>query len=360
MRLILHPGHPKCGSSTVQFAMYSNIDQLEREHVFVPNRRFEFSADGPVYRERLGNPVHYFESIANAEDVASFEEELVAALDAVRSAGGQKVIISAENLGNQPGITTRRPVHEVLARHFPDTHVVFYVRRQDEWMVSSWQQWGHKLGWSLEQHIEKGIEDHRPDFLKAALFFEEVYGEGCVEVVPLNRPTLIDGDLLADFSSRAGIARLELPEEEQFRNASFSGALCDVLSRIHGVYDGTGDRKVRQLLSKLSASRGLIFNSDKKLLTRDLRRRVLDHFRTDNEALHERFFADIPFDAVFGLPESEGDDEMADLRAQVEGLRDVVAIQMEVILSFLDGPGGPEATRSLLGRLARRGRPGDD
>jgi hypothetical protein len=360
MRLILHPGHPKCGSSTVQFAMYSNIDQLEREHVFVPNRRFEFSADGPVYRERLGNPVHYFESIANAEHVASFEEKLVAALEAIRSAGGQKVIISAENLGNQPGITTRRPVHEVLARHFPDTRVVFYVRRQDEWMVSSWQQWGHKLGWSLEQHIERGIADHRPDFLKAALFFEEIYGDGSVEVVPLNRSTLIDGDLLADFSSRAGIARLDLPEDEQFRNASFGGALCDVLSRIHGVYDGTGDRKVRELLSGLPASRDLIFSSDKKLLTRGLRCRVLDHYRPDNEALHERYFAAIPFDAVFGLPESAGDDEVADLRAQVEGLRDVAAIQMEVILSLLESPGGPEASRSLLARLSRGRKTGDD
>ncbi|MCL7959463.1 MAG: hypothetical protein M8861_04635, partial [marine benthic group bacterium] len=154
--------------------------------------------------------------------------------------------------------------------------------------------------------------------------------------------------------------RLELPDDEQYRNASFGGALCDVLSRIHGVYDGTDDRKVRELLSGLSASRDLIFSSDKRLLTRGLRLRVLDHYRRDNEALHERFFAEIPFDAVFGLPESASVDEVAELRAQVEGLRDVAAIQMEVILSLLEGSGISQTSRSLLGRLSRARKTGDD
>lgn len=359
MRLVLHPGHPKCGSSSIQFALYSNIDQLAEQGVFIPNRRFEFPADGRAYRERLGNPVHYFEAISDTGTAAAFEDKLIASLAAIGSAGGQKVIISAENLGNQPGITTRRPVHEILARHFPDTRVVFYVRRQDEWMVSSWQQWGHKLGWSLAEHIEESIEDHRPDFLKAALFFEKVYGAGAVEVVPLNRKTLIGGDLLADFSERAEVVRLELPDEEQFRNASLGGAVCDVLSRIHGVYDGTKDRKVRELLSELTASRDLVFSSDKRLLTRALRRRVLEHFRTDNEALRERFFPNVPFDVVFGLPDPADDTELIDLRAQVEGLTDVVAIQMDMILSLLENTGGPETARSLLGRLGRRHKTGD-
>jgi hypothetical protein len=356
MRLVLHPGHPKCGSSTVQFAMYSNIDKLEEQRVYVPNRRFDFTTDGPAFREQLGNPVHYFEAVSDTRAVADFERKLIAALDAIQAVGGEKVIISAENLGNQPGITTRKPVHQILARHFPDTRVVFYVRRQDDWMVSSWQQWGHKLGWSLDQHIEKSIDDHRPDFLRAALFFEGVYGEGSVEVVPLNRQTLIEGDLLADFSTRAGVARLELPEEEQYRNASFGGALCDVLSRIHEIYEGTRDRKVRELMSELKASRDLVFSSDKRLLTPALRRRVLGHFRTDNEALRERFFPDTPFDAVFGLPDPAEDSEVAELRAQVEGLRDVVAIQMDVILSFLANAGGPVESRSFFSRRSRRSR----
>jgi hypothetical protein len=355
-RLVLHPGHGKCGSSTIQFALYSNIDQLERQGAFVPNRRFEFPVDGPAYRERLGNPVRYFDSLSDAAGLAGFETRLVESLAAIRGAGGRTVIISAENLGNQPGITARRPVHEILARHFADIHVVFYVRRQDEWMVSSWQQWGHKLGWSLERHIEKGIEDHRPDFLKAALLFEEVYGAGTVEVVPLVRQTLVEGDLLADFSERAGVARLELPEEQQFRNASFGSALCDVLSRIHGIYDGTREHTVRELLSGLTASRELVFSSDKRLLSPALRRTVLEHFRIDNERLRERFFPEVPFDVVFGLPEPEEDPELAELRAQIEGLRDVVAIQMDVILSLLDGAEGPKKSRSLLRRFAHRRR----
>jgi len=223
--------------------------------------------------------------------------------------------------------------------------------------VSSWQQWGHKLGWTLERSVEKSLEDHRPDFLSAALFFEEVYGPGTVEVVPLNPQALIGGDLLADFSGRAGIARLTLPEDQRFRNPSIGSALCDVLSRIHGIYDGKGDRKVRQLLSRLDASRDLVFSSDKRLLSTGLRHQILGHFRADNEQLRERYFPSVPFDELFGLPVPEGDDEgLVSLRARVDGLRDVVAIQLDIILSLLQAAEDEKASRTLLERITRRVR----
>lgn len=353
-RLVLHPGHPKCGTSTVQYAIYRNVDLLERQGVFVPNRRFEFATDGPAFRERLGNPVHYFESVTGAAGLAEFESRLARLVEEIRAAGGRTVLISAENLGNQPGITERRPVHESLARHFPQARVLFYIRRQDEWMVSSWQQWGHKLGWDLERHVEKGIEDHRPDFLRAARFFEDVYGAGNVVVVPLDRTALIDGDLLADFSRRAEVGPLTLDEVDRFRNASLGSALCDVLARVHGVYEGTGDRRIRRLLESLPASRDLAFSRDKRILSPRLRRRVLRFFEADNRELHERYFPDVPFDSVFGAPPEDDDDRVAELEAQVEGLKDVLAIQADLILSLIDREGGPEERgrrRSWLSRL---------
>ncbi len=359
-RLVLHPGHPKCGSSTIQFAIYSHVDLLQKQGFFVPNRRFEFATDGRAFRERLGNPVGYLEKATDHDSLAALEERLAGAIESIRQAGGSKVLISAENLGNKPGVNKLRPVHQVFARHFSDVHVIFYIRRQDEWMVSSWQQWGHKLGWSFARYVEESFAVHRPDFLQSTRFFEDTYEQLKLEVVPLTRQSLIGQDLLADFSKRAGLGPLELTDEDQFRNASMGGALCDVLSRIHEIYSGTGDRKVRELLAEFPASRDLIFSRDKRVLTPDLRRRILEHFRADNEILHERFFPEVPFETVFGLPEPREDADLADLRAQVEGLTDVVAIQMDVILSLLESAGGSETPRSLLGRIARRSRGGGD
>ena len=360
LRLVLHPGHPKCGSSTIQFGIYSHVDLLQKQGFFVPNRRFEFATDGRAFHERLGNPVRYLNEVTDPDSLAVLEERLARAIESIRQAGGSTVLISAENLGNKPGVNKLRPVHRVLARHFTDVHVIFYIRRQDEWMVSSWQQWGHKLGWSFARYVEESFAAHRPDFLQSARFFEDNYEQLKLEVVPLNRQVLIGHDLLADFSERAGLGPLELTDEDQFRNASFGGALCDVLSRIHEIYSGTDDRKVRKLLAEFPASRGLIFSRDKRALTPELRRRILAHFRADNEALHETYFPQVPFDTVFGLPDGEDDGELEILRARVDGLTDVVAIQMDMILSLLENADGPEASRSLLGRLARRSRSGDE
>ena len=50
-RLVLHPGHPKCGSSSIQHALFSNIKALEERGVIYPaqrpNRVFRQACDRP-------------------------------------------------------------------------------------------------------------------------------------------------------------------------------------------------------------------------------------------------------------------------------------------------------------------------
>lgn len=353
IRLVLHPGHPKCGSSSIQAALYGSVDALEARGVFLPNRRFRFSFENDGYRRGLGNPVNFFEGISNDAGFAAFEERLAEVLTGVRRAGGRTVVISAENLGNQSGITTRRPLHEIFARRFRPVDVIFYIRRQDDWMVSSWQQWGHKLGWSLERHIDQNLADNRPDFLAAARSFEAVYGEGRVSVVPLDRRTLMEGDLLADFSRRSGLPLGETPEEDTFKNASLGGFLCDVLARAPGIYTGHRDQSVRRLLAGSPAARGLAFNSDKRILSAAQRRRVLQHFEDDNRALHARYFPEARFEDVFAVPATGADEEIQTLRDQVDGLKDVVAVQMAVLLDVLE-PRERKETEGLVVRLLRK------
>jgi len=352
-RLVLHPGHPKCGSSSIQHAMYSNIEALKQRGVIVPAQR----------------PNRVFMRACLRQDFTGLEEWLDQILAETRREGGNTVLISAENLGVRRMVTEGLAIHRLFHRRFRTVDVIYYVRRQDDWMVSQWQQWGHKLGMDLEKFIQNQIEDHEPNYLVAAAAFEEIYGKEHVAIVPLHKRALLDGDLIADFVRRSDVGPLPVDVEDRQRNASMGGYFCDVLARVPAVYDqalasrvseGITDQSVRRLLERSVRSRELLFSGDKRIMSVKQRRRVLEHFADDNRRLHERFFREVPFDLVFGPPADDDQDTQA-LSDRVDGLTDVVAIQMELILKLLDGTDGQNPghvlirrARSLARRLGRR------
>jgi hypothetical protein len=352
-RLVLHPGHPKCGSSSIQHALFSNIESLRERGVIIPARR----------------PNRVFMQACLRQDFADLEKWLNDILAQTRRAGGDTVVISAENLGVRRMVTEGRPIHEKLFKCFRAVDVIYYVRRQDDWMVSQWQQWGHKLGLDLESFIENQLEDHEPNYLTAAAAFEDIYGGEQVSVVPLHMRALLDGDLIADFCRRSGIGSLPVGDEDRRKNASMDGFLCDVLARVPHVHDqaltarvseGITDQSVRRLLERSVRSGELLFSGDKRIMSVTQRRRVLQHFAQDNHELHEQFFADVPFDLVFGQPEDD-EDPLKAMSDRVDGLTDVVAIQMDLILKLLEEADGSRwrhrlrrRARSLAKRISRR------
>lgn len=349
VRLVLHPGHPKCGSSSIQHALGANREELTERGIYYPSRR----------------PNRIFIDACDRREWGDLEEWLTSLLDRAGEAGCDTLVVSSENLGVRQLVEPGRPMHELFARHCRPVDVVYYLRRQDDWMVSSWQQWGHKTGQSLERFVEDRLGFHEPVYLAAVELFESVYGPERVSAVPLDRRALLDGDLVADFAQRSGAGPLPVDDVAAFRNPSMSGFLCAVLTRVPEVYDqaevakvakGQTDHSVRQLLER-HVSRRLLFNRDKRVMPLELRRRVMGHFEEDNRTLHARHFPDVPFAEVFGVPEPGEDEELEELRARVDGLQDVAAMQMQVIVELLEEreePGPLGRLRELAGRLRRK------
>ena len=344
LRLVLHPGHPKCGSSSIQHALYANIEPLKDRGVIVPAHR----------------PNRVFMQACLRQDFAPVRRWLTDIVDETRRAGGDTVVVSAENLGVRRMVTQGRPVHELFSERFETVDVIYYIRRHDDYMVSQWQQWGHKQGLGLEAFIEERLDDHTPDYLVSATALAEIYGSDRIAVVPLHAQALLGGELLTDFVSRSGLGPLPVAEKDRRRNVSMGGYFCDVLARVPRVYDqalasraseGITDRSVRRLLERYVRSEDLLFSGDKRIMSVKQRRRVMEHFARDNEALHGRFFPDAPFDAVFGIP-ARDDSDLEALRDRVDGLMDVVAVQMDLILRLLDDA----KAGGWLGTLGRRAK----
>jgi hypothetical protein len=348
IRLVLHPGHPKCGSSSIQHALRLNTAALAERGVFVPPRR----------------PNRIFIQACERQQFVPVEEWLLQLLARARKAGCDTLVISSENLGVRQLVTNGRPIHQIFARHLQPVDVVYYIRRQDDWIVSMWQQWGHKAGKSLTQYTDERLGFHEPVFLAATRLFEEVYGSDRITVVPLERQALVGEDLIVDFSHRAAVGPLEVEDDERYKNPSMSGFLCDVLARVPHVYDqtlvarvaeGRTDTSIRHLLDRWVFSPHLLFSGDKRIMSLEERRRVMAHFEDDNRTLHERYFRDVPFNVVFGLPAHHEEEAHQALRDEMAGLKDVVAIQMELIVKLLrDAESGQK--RGYVSTVKRWGR----
>lgn len=347
VRLVLHPGHPKCGSSSIQEALRRNAAALEARGVFYPSRR----------------PNRVFLQACASGDFGPVEDWLLGLLAEARRAGSDTLVVSSENLGVRQLVTGGRRLHEIFGRHCRPVDVVYYLRRQDHWLVSMWQQWGHKTGQSLRRFVDDRLGYHEPGYLAATDLFAEVYGADRVAARPLHPEALVDGDLISDFAERAGIGPLPLDDSDRYRNPSMSGFVCGVLGRVPEVYDqdrvarvaeGRSDHSVRRLLAR-HVSRDVLFNRDKRIMSPEERRRVLAHFEDDNRKLHARYFGDVPFESVFGVPDPDADEALEELRARMDGLHDVLAIQMQVVIELLRERESRDWRRRAR-RLLRRGR----
>ena len=99
----------------------------------------------------------------------------------------------------------RLDFHRVLAARFAHVQVIYYIRKQDDWLLSAWQQWGHKTGKLLDAWVDYCLLSHLPSFLWNANHFQEIYGASSLSVVPMHRTALLNGALVADFYQRLGI-----------------------------------------------------------------------------------------------------------------------------------------------------------
>ena len=335
IKLILHPGHGKCGSSSIQSFLYSNINELKNLNIYVPDRNFRFFFETQKSSLELYAPVLYFKKLIDENNIASFERRLNEVLEQARESNCKGIIISAENLGNGRGISQGRKIHEILASRFDQKIIIFYIRRQDDYLVSSWQQWGHKRGETLKEHIDQALTKHNPDFLRIAKFFEEVYGEDSVTVVPLHRRAFVRGSLIADFCYRSQLSISEQSDLEIKANKSLNPYLCDIFSRISSIYEDPHDNSVKKLLMSYVDTKEILLNNDKKILNKEQKNQILNEFKQDNHILNKKYFDYLPYNEFINEKTDVEDELSKNLDYDIERLKDIISIQMEIIIKLL-------------------------
>ena len=153
MDLILHPGHGKCGSSSVQKFLYDNRAVLQDGGVAVPDRflhfRFEKNCDFSVQQP----VVSYLADLADQGKYSLLEKRLEKAIENAERSNIHTFIISAENLSSRP----TRFLHDIFSKYFNVKKVLYYIRRQDEYL--------HRVGNGLSEllsSLDVDVEHYVP------------------------------------------------------------------------------------------------------------------------------------------------------------------------------------------------------
>ena len=272
-------------------------------------------------------PIEFFDNISKSHSTDVFRKALDTSISAARSFGASRILISSEVLTNQPLVSW---IHQVLAEAFSEVRVIYYIRRQDDFLLSAWQQWSHKAGVRLSDCIEDSLRVKAPNYLHITDVFVRNYGLDSVAVRPIAPCALIEGSLLKDFCSRSNI---KLPDDAFLAgraNVGINECLCDVLSRINSIYKNVHDDEVKTKLLSLASNPELVAKRCGACLSNVARRKIMKAFRKDNKILRKRFFPDVKIDDVFGV-DSKDISEAMQLRAELDGLKDVLAVIFDLV-----------------------------
>lgn len=205
MRLILHIGMPKAGSTALQTALAATRGPLRQRGVLYPkgalNQNFLIAGIAPpgrlgrVYAQQYGN-----DHAAIARDFEGFWKGIVTAVEDQAPA---VVVLSGELLFGTIGDVGPEPVRALLAPLGAKIEIIAYLRRPSDYYLSMAQQ---RLKASWEIRPVAPIRYRKP--LEAARAVADV-----VHAVPFERESFPGGDVVADF------ARRMLPEAENLLRA---------------------------------------------------------------------------------------------------------------------------------------------
>ncbi|WP_110708377.1 hypothetical protein [Salinicola sp. CR57] len=344
MRLLLHPGHAKCGSTSIQRAIIRNRPGLADNRVVVPDPHLRLPGDAGFdpYGE---TPREFFRQVMeNGGDTTSLRSRLASWQESPlwRDA---TFVISAENLINHLLGPIGEGIHRVLAEYFDDVKVIYYIRRQDDYLLSAWQQWGFKEGKSFAEYSQEALRRANPHYLAVGQAFGRLYGAAHVTVRPLQAEALRGGELLTDFFAHLVEDPSTLSFNQDRSNLSLNPFFCEILAGYQGLFRDIHDDRLKQRLIRTLGAGNELFQRERDFMDPEMARRIMTHHREENARLQQQFFPHVPFEAVFGDRDAGEPDPAARVRLsrdRAEQLqRHVIRDLLELLQSMPEGARSP-------------------
>lgn len=295
-KLYIHIGAGKCGSTAIQQFLRRNAAKLVESGILIPSANLSF--EGNIF----GNQIWVFENLlkrklGEARNVV--QKRLKALKDHMDKSGFHTMVISAENLSNPVGFEKLFSGCNELF----EVKIVFYIRRQDDYLLSAWQQWGLKISESFDSWLSNDTWwlSNGTWFPKKCLWgnwhecllpWEKMFG--CENVV-LKRyapDKLIDGDVVKDFCVSCGFFTNEIFVDKPAANRSFNDIVTRLAYDANDLFTGIHDNRLYEMFRRFGGPSVYKNRKGSSLLTLEKRMKILKTFESGNARLKKDYFTD--------------------------------------------------------------------
>lgn len=298
-KLIIHIGANKTGSSAIQRFLSMNSLALREEGIIIPDNDFQ------IAEQVQGDHVFGFQELL--ESPLEGRVQLEDAIEVVDGAypEASTILLSAENLTANPVAPS---LFENLINRY-DTRVIIYIRRQDEYILSSWQQWYSKIWtdfWAWVISVVGMLGNWRA-YLEN---WETVIPRDRITVRIFERPKLEGGDVIADFYSILGISRplSTLAYPESAVNPSFSDAIMDLVKGNELIFRNVHDNDFYNFVSKMTGTK-YTKTGRQSSISFSQRQAILKRYKNQNNWVKEAYLPHI--DGELFSPPKESDYDYA-------------------------------------------------
>lgn len=292
-RLILHIGGSKCGSSAIQNFLSRNHTRLRKRGVLTPGLELDMDS------EFKAQQIHFFQEVQSRDDREAILEARFDHLRAVMDKTRQDVlVVSAENLSLIPGLA---PVLARVAGDFSAVQVIFYVRRQDDYMISAWQQWGLKTFPDFASYLETYAATYG-DWNALVTPWEEAFGRERVIVRPFRRDMLTGGDVVEDFFHVLGLPLESCVPLDGPANRSFDEHLGDLAHKVQDIFDGPHDNRFYETMIHTLGEAAFKSRTGSHVMTLPQRLELLARFQDSNDAIKARYVPELGAAPLFEPP----------------------------------------------------------
>jgi hypothetical protein len=286
-RITIHAGFAKCGSSSIQAALFHNFARLQKDGFSLFGKELRI-AHAPA---DLGVPLWFLEGAR--EKGEPLAQRLTDEIPSVRGPDGNGIgILSAENLA-RPDMA---PLFAGLDRQL-DVLLIFYVRPQLEWIPSAWKQWDLKKGLSLSDFVSHCIQIRRPPFKLGIETWKSVLPAAKVDVRFLIPELLIGGNPAQDFFQLAGLPVDNYDIAKEPRNPSLDFSILHVLSKNPHLFSGIHDNKLMKGLMRALPEK--FQSTNIQMLSREEEARIEESFRDENLWLLNTYGNGIDVDRIY-------------------------------------------------------------
>lgn len=214
MRLYLHIGSPKTGTTAIQNELWRNRQLLSDnglafvEAFGAPNARGLY-----VFAEsfRLDRPAHHELGVTSERDRASYRARTAKALEEELARPGAA---RCRFLSNEGLWTLQRPdilrLEQYLRPFFEEIHVIAYLRRQDRKAISNYSTQLRNVAGRTERFdiAKTPVEDYLARMVDWALAF----GRDSMQVRVYEEASALPGSVSADIMRVMGLADLQIEQ----------------------------------------------------------------------------------------------------------------------------------------------------